>query len=205
MSIPDLKTLEAKYQFEGLIFDLDGTLVDSMEQHFQAWRIALDQYGAGGIFPEDVFYAMGGRPTTDIVVELNGDHGLQLDPDVIAFEKRKAFTSLLPEISLIQSTCDIVKHYRGKIPMAVASGGTRKVVESTLAAAGISELFDEVVTADDVAAGKPAPDCFLKAAELLEVDPAKCLVFEDAPSGVMGAQQAGMQVIVVPAPVRVHK
>lgn len=84
--------------------------------------------------------------------------------------------------------------------MAVASGGSRMVVEKTLNVVGISDWFDEVVTADDVVEGKPAPDVFLKAAKLLGVDPARCLVLEDAPSGILAAQRAGMQVIAVPSP-----
>ena len=75
-----------------------------------------------------------------------------------------------------------------------------KVVEKTLQAVGISDWFDEVVTSDDVSEGKPAPEIFLRAASLLGVDPGRCLVVEDAPAGVMAAQRAGMQVLVVPSP-----
>ena len=84
--------------------------------------------------------------------------------------------------------------------MAIATGGTRHVIEKTLQAVGVSDLFDEVLTADDVKIGKPAPDIFLKAAQLLGVKPEKCLVLEDAPAGVMAGQLAGMSVISIPAP-----
>ncbi|WP_367871918.1 HAD family hydrolase [Luteolibacter sp. Populi] len=186
--------------FEAVIFDCDGTLVHSMPAHFEAWCEALALHGAGGIFKEDVFYAMGGRPTKDIVVEINDEYGLKLDPERVAFAKREAFLRKLGSLELIDEVAEFAESLRGKIPMAIATGGTRHVIEKTLQAVGVSDLFDEVVTADDVPIGKPAPDIFLRAAKLLGISPLKCLVLEDAPAGVMAAQLAGMQVISVPAP-----
>jgi len=184
--------------FEAVIFDCDGTLVDSMPAHFDAWCEALAAYGAGGIFREDVFFAMGGRPTRDIVVDLNSEYGLKLDPEAIALAKREAFLAKLHQLEFIDEVADFAKSLSGKMPLAVASGGSRYVVEKTLRLLGCSDWFDEVVTADDVSNGKPAPDIFLKAAELLGVAPGKCLVIEDAPPGVAAAEAAGMQVITVP-------
>ena len=82
--------------------------------------------------------------------------------------------------------------------MAIASGGTRLIVEKTLQVLEVSDLFDEVVTADDVINGKPAPDIFLEAAKRLEVSPADCVVFEDARPGIQAARDAGMEVVIVP-------
>ncbi|HSG34423.1 MAG TPA: HAD family phosphatase [Sphingomonadaceae bacterium] len=186
--------------FEAVIFDCDGTLVDSMPAHFDAWCEALALYGAGGIFREDVFFAMGGRPTRDIVVDLNSEYGLKLDPEAIALAKRDAFLAKLHLVEFIDEVADFAKSLRGKVPLALASGGSRHVIEKTLKLLGCSDWFDEVVTADDVPNGKPAPDIFLKAAELLGVAPEKCLVIEDAPPGVIAAQAAGMQVVTVPMP-----
>lgn len=186
--------------FDAVIFDCDGTLIDSMPAHFEAWCEALSIYGAGGIFKEDVFLAMGGRPTRDIVVEINDEYDLHLNPEAVAFAKREAFLKRLHTLTLIDEVAAYAESLRGKVPMAVASGGTRMVVEKTLHVVGISDWFDEVVTADDVAEGKPAPDVFLKAAELLGVDPSRCLVLEDAPAGILAAQRAGMQVVAVPSP-----
>ena len=191
--------------FEAVIFDCDGTLVHSMPYHFEAWCEALALHGAGGIFKEDVFYAMGGRPTKDIVVEINDEYGLKLDPEAVAFAKREAFLRKLGSLELIDEVAEFAESLRGKIPMAIATGGTRLVIEKTLQAVGVSDLFEEVVTADDVPVGKPAPDIFLKAAQLLGVSPLKCLVLEDAPAGVMAAQLAGMQVICVPAPLNLAR
>ncbi|MBB5350642.1 HAD superfamily hydrolase (TIGR01549 family) [Haloferula luteola] len=185
---------------EGIVFDCDGTLVNSMPAHFAAWCEALAFYGAANVFQEDVFYAMGGRPTKDIVVQLNGDYGLKLNPEAVAMKKREAFLARLPQVDEIVEVVEFARRCRGRIPMAIATGGTRLVIEKTLQALELSDLFDEVVTADDVAVGKPAPDVFLKAAELLGVDPTKCLAVEDAPAGIMAAQQAGMKVQAIPAP-----
>lgn len=185
---------------EAVVFDCDGTLVHSMPAHFASWCEALAYYGAENVFQEDVFYAMGGRPTTDIVVDLNAEYGLKLDPEAVAMKKRECFLSRLHTIDEIDEVVAYARGQRGKLPMAVATGGTRLVIEKTLQAVELSDLFDEVVTADDVAVGKPAPDIYLKAAELLGVDPARCLAFEDAPAGIMAAQQAGMRVIAIPAP-----
>ncbi len=186
--------------FDAVIFDCDGTLVNSMPYHFEAWCEALALYGAGNIFKEDVFYAMGGRPTKDIVVELNDEYGLKLDPESVAFAKREAFLTKLDRIEVIDEVAAFAQSLRGKLPMAIATGGSRLVIEKTLQAVNVSDVFDEVVTADDVTVGKPAPEIFLKAAELLGVAPERCLVLEDAPAGVMAAQLAGMTVISIPAP-----
>lgn len=186
--------------FEAVIFDCDGTLVDSMSAHFEAWCHALTLHGAGGVFREDVFFAMGGRPSTDIVLELNDEYDLKLDPESVAMAKREAFLKRLGTISLIDEVAAFAESLRGRVPMAIATGSNRMVVEKTLQAMGVSDWFDEVVTSDDVAEGKPAPDIFLHAAKLLGVDPKKCLVLEDAPAGILAAQRAGMQVLTIPTP-----
>jgi len=172
-----------------------------MPAHFEAWRDALTLYGAGGVMQEDVFLAMGGRPSRDIVAELNDQYGLKLDPEAIALAKREAFFKRIGSITLIDEVAAFAKSLRGRVPMAVASGSTRRVIEKTLQRLGISDWFDEVVTSEDVAEGKPAPDIFLHAAKLLGVTPLKCLVLEDAPAGILAAQRAGMQVLTIPMPI----
>ena len=171
-----------------------------MPAHFEAWCDALSVHGAAGIFKEDVFFAMGGRPTMDIVVELNDEYDLKLDPEAVALAKREAFLKRICSVTLIEEVAAFAESLRGKVPMAIATGGSRMVIEKTLKVVGISDWFDEVVTADDVTEGKPSPEIFLKAAQLLGVEPSRCLVLEDAPAGILAAQRAGMQVIAIPSP-----
>lgn len=136
----------------------------------------------------------------DIVVELNDKYNLKLDPAEVALAKREAFLRRMHTVTLIEEVAAFAESLRGKVPMAIATGGSRMVIEKTLKIVGISDWFDEVVTADDVTDGKPAPDIFLRAAKLLGVAPSKCLALEDAPAGILAAQRAGMQVIEIPAP-----
>jgi len=192
-----------KHQFSAVIFDCDGTLVDSMPAHFDAWCEALAQYGAANVLAEDVFYAMGGRPTKDIVIDLNAEYGLKLDPVRVALAKREAFLRKLDQVELIEEVADFARCLRGKVPMGIATGGSRFVIEKTLQIVGVSDWFDEVITADDVPNGKPAPDIYLEAARRLGVSPLKCLAMEDAPAGVDAARAAGMTVVEIPCPMRV--
>lgn len=189
-----------KSGYKAVIFDLDGTLVDSMPAHFEAWCEALATNGAPkDVFPEDVFYSMGGRPTKDIVKEINGEFNLNLNPEDISYSKRKAFLKRLDLVAVNEDVVAFAKSLSGKMPLGIATGGSRKVVEATLKATGLAELFDEVVTADDVKCGKPAPDIYLDAAARLGVAPEDCLVLEDAAPGIMAGQLAGMTVVTVPA------
>lgn len=190
-------------EYSAVIFDCDGTLVHTMPAHFEAWCEALAQYGAANVLAEDVFYAMGGRPTKDIVMDLNAEYGLSLDPARVALSKREAFLRKLDRVELIEEVADFARSLRGKMPMAIATGGSRFVIEKTLRVVGISDWFDEVITADDVKNGKPAPDIYLEAALRLGVRPERCLALEDAPAGIDSARAAGMMVIEVPCPMSV--
>ena len=106
----------------------------------------------------------------------------------------------LDQVTLIEEVAAFANSLRGKMPLGIATGGSRRVIEKTLCKLGVSDWFDEVVTAEDVAEGKPAPDVFLKCAALLGVRPVRCLVLEDAPPGIVAARRAGMQVIAIPTP-----
>ena len=109
----------------------------------------------------------------------------------------------LDEVTLNEDVVTYAQSWRGKVPMAIATGGSRLVAEKTLQVLGLSDLFDEVVTADDVSAGKPDPEVFLLAAERIGIDPTQCVAFEDAAPGIMAAQLAGMQVVAIPTPMGV--
>jgi beta-phosphoglucomutase-like phosphatase (HAD superfamily) len=185
--------------FGGFIFDLDGTLVDTMPLHYAAWETALRKAGLVGRLDENRFYALGGVPSRKVAALLGEHHGLTLDPVVVYRDKEDAFMSSLEKLELILPVVDFARKMSLTKPVAIASGGTRDVVTSTLRKTGLAPLFPIVVTADDVEHGKPAPDMFLLAAKLMGVPAAACLVFEDGQPGMEAAKAAGMACVFVPS------
>jgi beta-phosphoglucomutase-like phosphatase (HAD superfamily) len=180
---------------KALIFDCDGTLVDTMPLHWRAWQIITSRHGLH--FPEDRFYAWGGVPTRDILAILAKEQGKTLDPIAVAFEKEEAFLSHLGDIEPVHAVVEIARAHAGKLPMAVASGGTQKVINLMLEQLGIRNLFGAVVTSEFVKHQKPAPDIFLEAARLLGVEPQFCRAYEDAELGLQAIRAAGMEAVDV--------
>jgi len=185
--------------FEGYIFDLDGTLIDTMPLHYRAWDAAMRRAGLKVQLDEDLFYSLGGVPTIRVAELLAQHYGMKLDPHKVFHEKEGLFAELQADAQLIQPVAEFARNAERSHPLAIASGGTRDIVKRSLELAGIAALFKAVVTADDVVHGKPAPDMFLLAARLLGVEPTRCLVFEDAEPGINGALAAGMTVVRVPS------
>ena len=181
--------------YKALIFDCDGTLADTMPNHYKAWKAALNALDAD--MDEPYFYTMAGWPSTDIIRRLNSERGYTLDVDATHHDKERRYVEMLQGAMEIKAVADIARAHLGMTPMAVASGGIRPVVEKTLEAVGLRSLFDFIVTAEDVANGKPAPDLFLLAAEQMGVAPADCIVYEDGDPGVEAARRAGMRVVDV--------
>ena len=175
------------------IFDLDGTLADTMPSHFLAWTRIAARHGL--TFPEARFYALGGVPTANIAAMLIAEAGLSLDPAAIALEKEQAYFDSLTAgagVKPIEPVLALARQRRGEGPLAVASGGVRRVVVRTLEALGIADWFAAVVAAEDTARHKPEPDVFLEAARRLDADPATCTVYEDTDIGLEAARRAGM-------------
>ncbi|MDX1521682.1 MAG: HAD-IA family hydrolase [Anaerolineae bacterium] len=174
----------------GLIFDCDGTLADTMPMHYLAWQETVAQEGA--VFPEPLFYELAGVPSDKIAEILNEKFGYTLDPQKIAIQKEEKFLEKLPTTQPIEVIVDIARTYKGKMPMAVATGGIPPITLPILKAIGLEDFFDAVVTAEDVVNGKPAPDVFLEAARRINIEPRYCQVFEDSDLGLEGAVKAGM-------------
>jgi HAD superfamily hydrolase (TIGR01509 family) len=183
--------------FAGYIFDCDGTLADTMPLHYRAWKRLVEELG--GSFSEQLFYQWGGRPTTRILELLRDDYGLAVsDVHTLAERKEGYFVELIHEVKPIEPVLNIARRLHGTVPLAVASGGFRQLVEQTLEVIGIRDLFAAVVCAEDCQRPKPFPDPFLEAARRLKVPAAQCLVFEDSPVGIEAAEAAGMQWVFVP-------
>jgi HAD superfamily hydrolase (TIGR01509 family) len=180
--------------FSGYIFDLDGTLVDTMPLHYRAWNRAIQQAGLKEELSEDLFYSLGGVPTRQVAALLAKHYGLTIDVEKVFHQKEALFLELRAEMKLIDAVVAFARAAVARgVPVSVASGGPRDIVRHTLELMKIADLFPVVVTPEDVAHGKPAPDMFLLAAKKMGVAPAKCLVFEDAAPGIHAAEAAGMQ------------
>jgi beta-phosphoglucomutase-like phosphatase (HAD superfamily) len=189
---------DIKPGIKGLIFDLDGTLADTMPYHFKGWRIACRKFGA------DIDTAFlrkhTGTPGWIIAEEIIRDCKLdgKVTIDQIMDEKLLEFYKEQHLVKPIIPVVEIAKKYFGKLPMAVGTGGHREAVERTLEITGLKQYFDIVITANDVTNFKPHPETFLKCAELMNIEPQFIEVFEDGDLGIEAAVKAGM----VPTDVR---
>jgi len=185
--------------FDGFIFDLDGTLVHSMPVHYRAWDVAMQAAGVPGALDEELFYSLGGIPTPVVAVKLGQHYGLTVDGDKVADHKESIFLEMMSEVERIEPVVEFARQVARTKPVAIATGGPPEVAGPSVAAAGLADLFKILVTPADVAPGrgKPAPDMFLEAARRIGVEPSRCVVFEDAPPGMAGARAAGMAVVEV--------
>jgi HAD superfamily hydrolase (TIGR01509 family) len=184
--------------FRAYLFDCDGTIADSMPLHYEAWKQALAEWNCN--FEEELFYAWGGRPVTEIIAALNQMHGLGMPVDAVARRKENLYYEFLPHLKAIPEVVEHIEDKHGCIPLAVVSGSRRNSVVSSLNTLRLLDKFEVLVCAEDYARGKPAPDCFLTAAARLGIEPKDCLVFEDTEMGIEAATAAGMASVRVPAP-----
>jgi len=184
--------------FRAFLFDCDGTIADSMPLHYIAWKTALAEWNC--VYEEDLFYSWGGKPTREIVSDLNEMKGLNMPVEAVAERKEELYFQLLPRLKAIPEVLEHIEAEHGRIPFAVVSGGRRNSVERSLSTIGLLDRFETIVGAEDYTRGKPAPDAFLIAAERLGVAPVDCLVFEDTDLGIEAATAAGMASVKVPAP-----
>jgi len=180
---------------KGIIFDCDGTLADTMPLHWRAWQAITARHQLH--FPQDRFYALGGVPSRDILKMLSQEQGIALDHLAVAHEKETAYLPLIAQVEPINAVVGIARENYGKIPLAVASGGTRRIIELVLEHLGIRELFKAIVTSEDVTNQKPAPDIFLEAARRIGVAPQFCRAYEDTDLGMKAIRTAGMEAVDV--------
>lgn len=185
--------------FAGYIFDLDGTLVDTMPLHYRAWDAAMRRAGLAVTLDEDLFYSLGGVPTLRVAELIGAHYGMTVDPHLVFKNKEALFCEIQADAQLIEPVVEIARRVAMTHPVAIASGGSREIVHRSLEVTGLAELFPVVVTACDVTHGKPSPDMFLLAAEKMRVPPKECLVFEDAEPGMRAAEAAGMKWVRVPS------
>ena len=182
-------------QPEGLIFDCDGTVVDTMPIHYAAWCSTTAKHGLE--FPEDRFYALGGVSPFEVLRMLSEEQGVEIAAEAVTFQKEARYMELIADAEEIPEVMQIVREQHGKLPMAIASGGTHETVEGILQHCSIRHYFDAIVTSQDVENPKPAPDTFLEAARRINVAPEKCRAYEDADMGIKAIIAAGMEPVDV--------
>jgi beta-phosphoglucomutase-like phosphatase (HAD superfamily) len=181
--------------YKALIFDCDGTLADTLPLHFQTWFTSLKAVGAD--ISRDWYYKYCGTSAEEMLEIFKDLFGYEFDSKLIIAERQAHYKALISTVKEVQAVAEIVRSHYGKIPMAVASGGERIVLEATLDTINLGGFFDTIVSIDDVEKGKPEPDIFLLASQRLRVDPKDCIVYEDSDGGLEAAYRAGMRSIDV--------
>ena len=190
-------TAEIPERCEALIFDMDGTLVDSTEVHFAAWYSALA--GAGIELDRETFRHFYGKTNRTIIREMEEIHRMELGQLDLGSKKDRYFSQNVTLVVANQPVVEVAERYHGRLPLAVATNEGAGIANMVLRAVGIDALFDLLVSAEEVARPKPAPDLFLRTAEAVGVAPEKCHVFEDTSYGIDAAREAGMSVTDVRA------
>ncbi len=187
-----------KVDFDGYIFDHDGTLSLSMHVHFDGWIESFKKNGGNFIFTREIAQSYAGVGMHDTVRILNQRFGCDMDPEKVVTDQEAYFFNHIERVKPYDPVINFARECKAKgKPISVASGGVKKTVIATMNAIGITKIFETIVTQDDVKNSKPSPDLFLLAAEEMGVDPTKCLVFEDSQLGIEAAKNAGMKSVLV--------
>lgn len=182
--------LEINPAAKALIFDLDGTLSDSLPVHIASWHAVCDKLDC--TFDEHILVEMTGAPTISFAERIKREQNLEIDAEELVVLKQQEFWRNIAHIKPHAAVIGLMKSAHGKMPMAVGTGASRTSAMLQMKELAIDHLFDFVVTADDVDRHKPEPETFLKCAELMKIDPKLCQVFEDGELGMQAAQSAGM-------------
>ncbi len=187
-----------KGEFDAYIFDHDGTLSLSMHVHFDGWIESFRKNGGNFEFTREIAQSYAGVGMHDTVKILNDRFGCEMDPEQVVLDQENYFFNNIERVKPYDPVVNFAKNCKaeGK-PIAVASGGVKETVVMTMNQIGITDLFDVIVTQDDVNNSKPAPDLFLLAAKKMNIKPNKCLVFEDSQLGIEAANKAGMKSVFV--------
>lgn len=185
-----MNTLRVEPAAKGLIFDIDGTLADTMPAHLEAWKEVASLYRFG--FTDKMFWDWAGIPTFQIIEMINDLQGKSLDAAEITQKKEEIFLSLSSQIRPISATVDLVHAYHQQLPMSCGTGGIREVANHILEVLDLKDRFLAVVTADDVKKHKPDPETFVTCARHMGIAPSDCQVFEDGEPGLQAARAANM-------------
>ncbi len=184
--------IKVQAEAKALIFDLDGTLSDSLPVHMATWNKLGEKYGF--TFDPNILHEMTGRPTIEFAERVVEQYHLSEKPETLVKMKQEMFWKMANLLKPIDEVVSIVKENYGRLPMAVGTGAGRKSTEIQLKELGIRKYFEAIVTAEDVSTHKPEPETFLKCAQLMGVESKYCQVFEDGDLGIAAAKTAGMMI-----------
>jgi beta-phosphoglucomutase-like phosphatase (HAD superfamily) len=190
-----LKKLGINPKARALIFDLDGTLADTMPVHYIAYKNLLAEYTID--FTPGLFASLAGIPAEGTIKKLNELFGTKMDPVKVSQQKELEYEKMMGRIKPVGPVVDLVKKYFGKLPMAVGTGGSKRLAWKSLEILKLDQYFKILVSMEDVGHPKPHPETFLRCAELMGMEPRYCQVFEDGPLGIQAAKAAGMMATLV--------
>lgn len=182
---------------QALIFDLDGTLVNTEMLHFKAWREALLQNGVGRFTLEDFLHYVG-TSNEKVAGDYIQNENIQKSRKELIAEKQAIYMDLIPEVELCPGAKEIVVSFQNRMSLAVASSSHEKEIWAILETHGLISYFSVILGGDMVVNRKPDPEIYVKAAGLLDKRPEHCVAFEDSSPGLNAAKNAGMKAIAVP-------
>ncbi len=181
---------------EALVFDCDGTLVESGKLYARAWAAGFSSVGHEMSLAW--YRRRAGLSERELIRAFEEGTGTRIgDPEAVVGTVRQSYVAGLAHLSEVAEVADIARRFHRKMRLAVASGGPRLLVEASLVQLGLAQLFDVVVTREDAVNPKPAPDIFFEAIRRLGLPAARCVAFEDSPEGLEAAAAAGLSVIDV--------
>lgn len=179
---------------KAVLFDFDGVVVRSMEDHYEGWRRALEEYGID-MSPEELF-VMEGAGVEELAGQLTRKFNLPFDEASKIIQKKRIYYDQIKKVECYPHLIDVLDWIQEReLKTALVTGGDRSRVMEVLENFGLQDRFHTIVTADDVQLTKPSPEPYLKAARELDVEPAECVVIENAPRGIRSAKAAGMRCI----------
>ncbi|MFW5822248.1 MAG: HAD family hydrolase [Tangfeifania sp.] len=190
-----MRALNIHPEAKALIFDLDGTIADTMPVHFLAYQHILKEFGID--FTPEFFATLAGVPAIETIQKLNEQFGTSMDAEEVGILKEQEYEKMMHKMKPVEPVVQLVKKYHDKMPMSVGTGGYRRLAWKTLEILELADYFDILVSSEDVKNTKPHPETFLKCAEKMKVDPKYCQVFEDGELGMQAAVSAGMMSTLV--------
>jgi HAD superfamily hydrolase (TIGR01509 family) len=185
--------------YAGVIFDNDGTLADSMPLHYEAWLQTVHRQIPGFEWPIELFYSLAGMNVHETINRLNAIKGTEFDPYQAEKDKLEIFEQKSHLLEPIPPVVNYARELKARgTPIAVGTGAHRVDAILTLKAIGAYDIFDIIVTQEDVKNGKPDPETWLLCTEKMGVEPKDCLVLEDGELGIKAAHILGMDVVRIP-------